>query len=53
MLCALLNIVISFLPHRVLRKLFPKIVTGTVLIVIGASLISSAMKNWAGGAGLA
>ncbi|KAG2233397.1 permease family-domain-containing protein [Thamnidium elegans] len=51
MVCALLNIAISFLPHRVLRKLFPKIVTGTVLVVIGASLISNAMKNWAGGSG--
>ncbi|KAI8078963.1 Xanthine/uracil/vitamin C permease [Gilbertella persicaria] len=51
MLCALLNICISFLPHRVLRKLFPKIVTGTVLVVIGTSLISTAMKNWAGGSG--
>lgn len=51
MLCALLNIAISFLPHRVLRKLFPKIVTGTVLVVIGASLIGNAMKNWAGGSG--
>ncbi|KAG1468494.1 hypothetical protein G6F56_003798 [Rhizopus delemar] len=51
MLCALLNIVISFMPHRVLRKMFPKIVTGTVLVVIGASLITTAMKNWAGGTG--
>jgi uracil-xanthine permease len=51
MLCALLNISISFLPHRILRRLFPKIVTGTVLVVIGASLIGTAMKNWAGGSG--
>ncbi|CAO3667847.1 hypothetical protein G6F70_005711 [Rhizopus microsporus] len=51
MLCALLNIAISFLPHRILRKMFPKIVTGTVLVVIGASLITTAMKNWAGGTG--
>ncbi|KAG0738064.1 hypothetical protein G6F62_009237 [Rhizopus arrhizus] len=51
MLCALLNIVISFMPQRILRKMFPKIVTGTVLVVIGASLITTAMKNWAGGTG--
>ncbi|KAI8142761.1 permease family-domain-containing protein [Fennellomyces sp. T-0311] len=51
MVCALLTIAISFLPPRVIRKLFPKIVTGIVLFVIGGSLLSSAMKNWAGGSG--
>lgn len=51
MICALLSIFISFLPPRVIRKLFPKIVMGVVLCVIGTSLLSSGMKNWAGGAG--
>ncbi|KAI7849904.1 permease family-domain-containing protein [Circinella umbellata] len=51
MVCALLTVCISFLPPRVIRKLFPKIVTGIVLLVIGSSLMTSAMKNWAGGSG--
>ncbi|CAO3635633.1 unnamed protein product [Mucor hiemalis] len=51
MICALLSIFISFLPPRVIRKLFPKIVMGVVLTVIGTSLLASGMKNWAGGAG--
>ncbi|KAG2198775.1 hypothetical protein INT47_010561 [Mucor saturninus] len=51
MICALLSVGISFLPPRIIRKLFPKLVMGIVLTVIGTSLISSAMKNWAGGAG--
>ncbi|KAF7727384.1 hypothetical protein EC973_007548 [Apophysomyces ossiformis] len=51
MVCAVLTIIISFLPPRIIRKLFPKLVTGVVLIVIGSSLITSGMKNWMGGAG--
>ncbi|RCH96239.1 hypothetical protein CU097_014296 [Rhizopus azygosporus] len=51
MLCALLSIAISFLSPRVIRKLFPKVVTGIVLIVIGATLLTSGMENWAGGSG--
>ncbi|ORX80856.1 Xanthine/uracil permease [Basidiobolus meristosporus CBS 931.73] len=51
MLCAAISISISFLPSRVMRRIFPKIVTGVVLTVIGASLIISGMQNWAGGTG--
>lgn len=51
MLCALLSIAISFLSPRVIRKLFPKVVTGIVLVVIGATLLTSGMENWAGGSG--
>ncbi|KAI8646357.1 permease family-domain-containing protein [Parasitella parasitica] len=51
MICALLSILISFLPPRIIRKLFPKIVMGIVLTVIGTSLLASGMKNWGGGAG--
>jgi uracil-xanthine permease len=51
MVCALLSIAISFLPPRMIRKLFPKIVMGIVLTVIGTSLLGSGMKNWGGGAG--
>ncbi|KAI8578608.1 hypothetical protein K450DRAFT_176210 [Umbelopsis ramanniana AG] len=47
--CALLSILISFLPPKVMKRIFPKSVTGVVLTVIGASLIVSGMKNWAGG----
>ncbi|KAG2237762.1 hypothetical protein INT48_009701 [Thamnidium elegans] len=51
MICSLLSVGISFLPPRVIRKIFPKIVMGIVLTVIGTSLMSSGMKNWGGGAG--
>ncbi|KAI9305861.1 permease family-domain-containing protein [Cunninghamella echinulata] len=48
---ALLAILISFLPPKVIRYMFPKIVSGVVLIVIGITLLGSGMKNWAGGSG--
>ena len=41
MVCALLTILISFLPPQFIRKLFPKIVTGVVLLVISSSLLTS------------
>ncbi|CAO3664583.1 unnamed protein product [Rhizopus stolonifer] len=52
MLCSLLSIGISFLPPKIIRKLFPKIVTGVVLTVIGANLLGTGMESWAGGSGL-
>ncbi|KAI9490018.1 Xanthine/uracil/vitamin C permease [Zychaea mexicana] len=51
MVCGVVGVLFSFLPPRVIRKMFPKIVTGTVLFTIGVSLIYSGMKNWAGGSG--
>jgi uric acid-xanthine permease len=40
----------SFVPPQKLRRIFPPMVTGTVILMIGASLIgSSGMPNWGGG----
>ncbi|KKK24998.1 hypothetical protein P175DRAFT_0466174 [Aspergillus ochraceoroseus IBT 24754] len=50
-LCSLLEIGLSFMSSRLLKTLFPPIVTGPTVLLIGASLISSAMKDWAGGSG--
>ena len=35
-------------PPRFLNKLFPKIVTGTLLLLVGVYLIGAGMENWAG-----
>jgi NCS2 family nucleobase:cation symporter-2 len=51
-LCALVEIGLSFLPPHALRKIFPPIVTGPTVILIGVSLIESGFQNWAGGSGL-
>ncbi|KAG6845537.1 hypothetical protein H0H87_007781 [Tephrocybe sp. NHM501043] len=50
LICAFLEIFMSFFPPRVLKRLFPPIVTGTVILMIGASLIgASGVLNWGGG----
>jgi len=50
-LCALLEIGLSFMSPRTLKKLFPPIVTGPTVMLIGVSLIESGLQGWAGGAG--
>ncbi|KAJ3036594.1 hypothetical protein HDV00_002554 [Rhizophlyctis rosea] len=49
MVCALFEILLSFLPRRLLRKAFPPMVTGIVVFFIGASLVESGFQNWGGG----
>ncbi|ETS63327.1 hypothetical protein PaG_01607 [Moesziomyces aphidis] len=49
--CALLEIALSFLPPRVLKRMFPPIITGTVVAFIGIKLIGeSAIPSFGGGA---
>jgi uric acid-xanthine permease len=51
--CSLVEIALSFLPPRILQKIFPPIVTGPTVLLIGVDLIGSAgFKAWAGGSGL-
>lgn len=49
--CSLLEIVISFVPPKVMLRVFPPIVTGPTVMLIGVNLIASGFKNWAGGSG--
>ncbi|KAG9084593.1 hypothetical protein FRC07_013596, partial [Ceratobasidium sp. 392] len=50
LICSFLEIGMAFVPPRKLKKIFPPIVTGTVILLIGASLIGeSGVLNWAGG----
>ena len=51
MVCSLFEIFMSFLPPKVLKKLFPPMVSGTTIFLIGCSVISTALKDWAGGSG--
>lgn len=52
LICSLLEISIAFVPPRILKKMFPPMVTGTVILMIGASLVgSSGAPNWGGGSG--
>ncbi|PUU73001.1 permease family-domain-containing protein [Tuber borchii] len=49
--CALLEIALSFMPPRFLKKIFPPLVTGPTVMLVGVKLIASGFKNWAGGNG--
>lgn len=49
--CALLEILISFVPPRILLRLLPPIVTGPTVMLIGIKLIKSGFSNWMGGSG--
>ncbi|ODQ78498.1 hypothetical protein BABINDRAFT_162706 [Babjeviella inositovora NRRL Y-12698] len=49
--CALLEIACSFLPAKLLQKVFPPIVTGPVVLLIGVDLIESGFQDWVGGSG--
>lgn len=49
-LCSVTGLFIAVLPHRILRKLFPPVVCGVTLILIGAKLVGSGMRQWGGGA---
>lgn len=52
LVCSFLEIGMSFVDPRVLRRVFPPLVTGTVILLIGTSLIgSSGILNWGGGSG--
>lgn len=48
-LCALLEILLAFIPPRTLKKLFPPLVTGPVVLLVGSSLVQSGMQDWGGG----
>jgi len=50
MICSLLEIVLSFIPRKALRKTFPPVVTGVAVLLIGVALTGTGMKYWGGGA---
>lgn len=49
--CALVEILLSFVPPKILTKVFPPLVTGPVVLLIGGSLIQSGFNDWVGGSG--
>jgi uric acid-xanthine permease len=49
--CSLLEICLSFAPAKILKKVFPPLVTGPTVMLIGIKLVASGFQNWAGGSG--
>ncbi|PSC73164.1 Uric acid-xanthine permease [Micractinium conductrix] len=48
--CAVVPFFISFLPPRVIKRVFPPIVCGVTICLIGINLCGVGMKSWGGGA---
>lgn len=40
----------SFLPHRAIKRIFPPIVCGVTIVLIGINLVGVGIKAWGGGA---
>ncbi|KAM0791062.1 hypothetical protein ACM66B_004355 [Microbotryomycetes sp. NB124-2] len=47
----IIAVFLSFTPPKIIRKMFPPMVTGAIMTLIGLSLIGSGITNWAGGSG--
>ncbi|KAJ7135080.1 xanthine/uracil permease [Mycena filopes] len=51
LICSFLEMFLAFVPPRVLKRVFPPMITGMVVLLIGAALIGdSGALNWGGGA---
>lgn len=48
-LTGLIAIAMAFIPPKVIRRLFPPVIVGMMLALIGATLVKSGVTNWAGG----
>ncbi|KAL8904981.1 MAG: hypothetical protein Q9171_006850 [Xanthocarpia ochracea] len=49
--CALLEVGLSFTRPKLLKRVFPPLVTGPTVALIGVKLTESGFQNWAGGSG--
>ena len=49
LVASLFEIGLAFVPPRVIKKLFPPVVTGAAVMLIGGGLISTGVKYWGGG----
>lgn len=50
MLCTVwIQLAMAFVPPKLLNRLFPKLVTGTLLTLVGVYLVGNGMNNFAGG----
>ncbi|KAI1748887.1 purine permease [Xylaria castorea] len=48
---ALIEVVIAFIPPKIMLRIFPPLVTGPTVMLIGINLIESGFKDWLGGSG--
>lgn len=46
--CVWIQIAMAFVPPKFLNKIFPKLITGTLLTLVGVYLIGNGLQNWGG-----
>jgi uracil-xanthine permease len=46
--CVWIQIALAFVPPKILNKIFPKLITGSLLTLIGVYLIGNGLQNWGG-----
>ena len=46
---SLIEVVLSFIPPKTIKKIFPPVVTGPTVMLIGVSLLQQGFEQWAGG----
>jgi uric acid-xanthine permease len=51
MVCGLLELFFSVIPIRIVKRIFPPLVTSITVILIGVALVGTGMKYWGGGVG--
>lgn len=51
--CSLLEMLLSFSPPKILQKVFPPLVTGPVVMLIGTHLVYTGFQDWLGGSSCA
>lgn len=49
MVCSLLEVVLSSLPSKIIKKMFPPLISGIAVLLIGAALTGTGMKYFGGG----
>ena len=49
LVCCWITFAVSWLPTRILRKLFPSWIAGLTVFLVGVTLLGIGMRNWGGG----
>ncbi|KAF2242832.1 purine permease [Trematosphaeria pertusa] len=46
--CVWIQIAMAFVPPKMLNKVFPKLITGSLLTLVGIYLVGNGLQNWGG-----
>lgn len=50
LVCVWMQFLVSFVPAKTLKRIFPSVVTGILLLILGIYLVTTAGESWGGGA---